>query len=90
MDGLRGRDSSVIWCSKVFCVYNFMYGHVEYIFIIKQVQSSTYLGCVVSECRDFSVDSARWTRVFWVRIKRYTRQPHDQLKNPHPKHPNGV
>ena len=63
----------------MFCVYNFMYGHVEYIFIIKQVQSFTYLGGVVSESRDISVDSARWTRVFWVRIKRYTRQPHDQL-----------
>ena len=61
-------------------MYNFMYGRVEYIFIIKQVQSFTYLGGVVSESRDISVDSARRTRAFWVRIKRYTRKHHDQQK----------
>ena len=62
------------------CMYNFMHGRVEYIFIIKQVQSFTYLGGVVSESRDISVDSARRTRAFWVRIKRYTRELHDQQK----------
>ena len=72
------------------CMYKFMCGRVEYMFIIKQVQSFTYLGGVVSESRDISIDSARRTRAFWVRIKRYTSELHDQLKSPLPKHPNGV
>ena len=62
------------------CMYNFMYGRVEHILIIKQVQSFAYLGGVVSESRDTSVDSARRTHAFWVRIKRYTGELHDQQK----------
>ena len=62
------------------CMYDFMYGRVEYIFIVKQVQSFTYLRGVVSESRDISADSARRTRAFWVRIKRDTRELHDQQK----------
>ena len=72
------------------CMYKFIYGRVEYMFIIKQVQSFTYLGGVVSESRDISVDSARRARAFWVRIKWYTRELHNQLKMPLSKHPNGV
>ena len=70
-------------------MYNFMYGRVEYIFIIKQVQSFTYLGGVVSESRDISVDSARRTRAFWVRIKR-SPVSSTTSKSPLSKHPNDV
>ena len=46
----------------------------------KQVQSFTYLGGVVTEVPDMSVEIARRTRACWMRIRRYLRELYDQPK----------
>ena len=46
----------------------------------KQVQSFTYLGGVVIETPDTSVEIARRTRACWMRIRRYLRELYDQPK----------
>ena len=46
----------------------------------KQVQSFTYLGGAVPEVPDMSVQIARRTRLCWMRISRYLRNPYDQPK----------
>ena len=44
----------------------------------KKVQSFTYLGGVVTEIPDMSVEIARLTRARWMRIRRYLRELYDQ------------
>ena len=46
----------------------------------KEVQSFTYLGGVVTEVPDMSVEIARRTRACWMRIRRYLRELCDQPK----------
>ena len=46
----------------------------------KQVQSSTYLGGAVTETSDMSVEIARRTRAYWMRIRRYLYELYDQPK----------
>ena len=48
--------------------------------IYKQVQSFTYLGGAVTETPDMSVEIARWTRAYWMRIRRYSQELYDQPK----------
>ena len=48
--------------------------------IYKQVQSFTYLGGAVTETPDMSVEIARRTRVWRIRIRRYLRHLYDQSK----------
>ena len=46
----------------------------------KQVQSFTYLGGVVTEIPDMSVEIARRTYACWMHIRRYLRELYDQPK----------
>ena len=46
--------------------------------IHKQVQSFIYLGGAVTETPDMSVEIARRTRAYWMRIRRYSREFYDQ------------
>ena len=46
----------------------------------KQVQSFIYLGDAVIEVPDMSVEIARRTRAYWMRIRRYLRELYDQPK----------
>ena len=46
----------------------------------KQVESSIYLGGVVTEIPSMSVEIARRTRACWMRIRRYLREHYDQPK----------
>ena len=49
--------------------------------IYKQVESFTYLGDVVIETQDMSIEIARQTRACWMRIRRYLRDElYDQQK----------
>ena len=48
--------------------------------IYKQVQSFTYLGGAVTETPDMSVEIARRTRAYWMRIRRYSRELYGQPK----------
>ena len=48
--------------------------------IYKQVQSFTYLGGAVTETPDMSIEVARRTRAYWIRIRRYLREIYDQSK----------
>ena len=48
--------------------------------IYKQVQSFTYLGGVVTETPDMSVEIARRTCACWMRIRRYSRELYGQPK----------
>ena len=48
--------------------------------IHKQVQSFTHLGGAVTETPDMSVETARRTRVCWIRIRWYLRELYDQPK----------
>ena len=48
--------------------------------IYKQVQSFTYLGGVVTETPDMSVEIAKRTRACWMCIRRYLRGLYDQPK----------
>ena len=48
--------------------------------IYKQVQSFIHLVGAVTETPDMSVEIARRTRACWMRIRRYLRELHDQLK----------
>ena len=48
--------------------------------IYKQVQSFTYLVGAVTETPDMSVEIARRTREFWIRIRWYSRELYDQPK----------
>ena len=46
----------------------------------KQVQYFTYLEGAVTEIPDMSVEIARRTRAYWMRIRRYIRELYDQPK----------
>ena len=46
----------------------------------KQMQSFTYLGGAVTEVPDMSVEIARRTCAYWMRIRRYLRELYDQPK----------
>ena len=46
----------------------------------KQVQSFTYLEGAVTEVPDMSVEIARRTRAYWMRIRRYLRELYDLPK----------
>ena len=48
--------------------------------IYKNVPSFTYLGGAVTETPDVSVEIARQTRAYWMRIRRYLRDLYDQPK----------
>ena len=48
--------------------------------IYKQVQYFAYLGGVVTETPDMSVQITRRTRACWMRIRRYLRELYDQPK----------
>ena len=48
--------------------------------IYKQVQSFTYLGGVVAETPDMSVEISRRTCACWMRIRRYSRELYGQPK----------
>ena len=48
--------------------------------INKQVQSFTYLEGAVTETPDMSVEIARRTRAYWMRIRRYLRELYDRPK----------
>ena len=48
--------------------------------IYKQVQPFTYLGGIVTEILDTSVEITTRTRACWMRLRRYLRELYDQLK----------
>ena len=48
--------------------------------IYKQVQPFTYLRGAMTEITDMSVETARRTRAYWMRISRYLHELYDQPK----------
>ena len=48
----------------------------------RQTQSFTYLGGVITECRDVSTEIARRSSACWMRIRRYQQERYDRPNVP--------